>query len=453
MLQEAKNAPEEWPGNRPVGQKQAAPRLPAALVERFLELGFEIAPLCDRQADRVGGVPLAVPVRRILQTGEDSTTAISEILNLLEQRVPLVLSLTDLGCDKRALHNLRRFCEMLQTAIAARQLCGADVGLCVFAQQLPLATFQALAKVIPGKGARYVLLDSSHMTETSTPERQPGAGSTWSFLWQNRMLPEAIKPCYASLVRTACPLLADEVAASILPIDGVQVPAGSAWLPLRLSLPAFASEAGDIRWERLLPTLAEGVALAEAVLEYIDWPHPAQHTDAWLNRRVALSIVGLGELIARRGSDPRDLETLTWLTGVMCRIRRTLWHRSGRIAQEKGYLPSLAYSDPSRDWADHPRRDDWRRHWQAALEKSAVRHRNLLVLSPYSVLPAGASARDGYTDLLPVIAYADAWSFAAAPAFRDWSLDDYVAFHRRAWAIIQHPRSSNRPLQPGYDLI
>ena len=61
----------------------------------------------------------------------------------------------------------------------------------------------------------------------------------------------------------------------------------------------------------------------------------------------------------------------------------------------------------------------------------------MLVLSPYSVLPSTGTCSAAYTDLLPAIAYADAWSFADVPDFRGWNLNDYKVFHRRAWALIQ----------------
>jgi hypothetical protein len=61
----------------------------------------------------------------------------------------------------------------------------------------------------------------------------------------------------------------------------------------------------------------------------------------------------------------------------------------------------------------------------------------MLVLSPYSVLPSTTVSSAHYTDLLPVISFADAWSFADAPEFQGWNLNDYKVFHRRAWAVIQ----------------
>jgi hypothetical protein len=206
---------------------------------------------------------------------------------------------------------------------------------------------------------------------------------------------------------------------------------------MSLPLPHFANDAGEIRWEQLLPALASGVDLAEEIMNRLSWPHPGQRTDARCNRRLAMSITGLGDLVDRRGLDPANLGTLRWLSAIVVRIRASLWHRSGQLARNLGRLPALCSSDPSSGWDDSIQRENWRRHWQVALEKSAVRHRNMLILSPYSVLPSNGACSAGYTDLLPVVACADAWSFADVPLFPGWSLNEYKVFHTRAWAVIQ----------------
>jgi len=442
MLQKANNTQERWRGEEPVSREQAAEPSLRGLIDRLTGLGFDLPAFCGQRNDVAGGVPLQLSARD-LSGGKASAGAIDTVLDLLQQRVPLTLSLVNLGRDEAAMRKLQRFCETLQAAIASRHLPGDYVGLCMSSQQLPLAAFQVLARTVRGNGPRYVLLERPQMTQQRSSAVRMDADRTWSFLWQQRLAPQRLIAAYGATVRTACPLLADEVATSVLPLSGALVPPDSAWLPLHLSLPAFASASGQVRWERLLPVLAEGVALAEVVLDMLQWPQSVQRADAYMNRRLALSIDGLGELLMRHGSDPRDLASLTWLCDILARIRRTLWHRSGQLARSNGCLGALCDADPASGWIDHARRDDWRRRWRSAVEKSGVRHRNILVLSPYSVLPAGASANDGYADLLPVIAYADSWSFCGAPDFRDWSLNDYTAFHRRAWAVIAQPKTAS----------
>ena len=172
-------------------------------------------------------------------------------------------------------------------------------------------------------------------------------------------------------------------------------------------------------------------------MDRLHWSQAGQLSDARQNRRLAISVTGLGDLILPRGLDPQDLDALRWLSAIVMRIRKILWHHSGQMARKYGCLPALCRSDPSNGWDDSAHRESWRHHWRIALEKSAVRHRNMLVLSPYSVLPSDGSCDAAYTDLLPAIACADAWSFADVPQAGNWNLSEYKTFHRRAWAVIQ----------------
>ncbi len=436
MPQDTDISPGRWRDDAPVSQDRDGDDSLRPLTDRLRQLGFQVSPLCGTHNNVAGGIPMRVSVRNLLRSGTGSGIAINAILTPLRDHIPLTLSLTDLGRDDAAIHALQRFCEFLQAEIVNDNRCGEHLGICVHSHQLPLQAFQVITKSVPGNGPRYVLLDSLQMTPHSNPRVQSGTDQNWSFLWRNRMASVPLKPAYGATVRTACPLLADEVTASILPVAGTQVPVDSAWLPLSLPLIHFANDSGEIRWDQLLPALASGVELAEKIMDQLCWSQPGQRSDAHLNRRLAMSITGLGDLAARRGLDPENLATLTWLSAIVARIRKTLWHRSGQLARNAGCLPALCGIDPSSGWDDSVHRENWRRRWRVALEESAVRHRNMLIISPYSVLPT-TTCSAGYMDLLPVLAYADAWSFADVPEFRDWNLDQYKAFHRRAWAVIQ----------------
>ena len=437
MLQNRDNSPGRWRSSASVSQEQAGEDSLQALIDRLGQLGFDIAPLCGRQNNVAGGVPMRLSVRNLLQSGTASDIVIQAVLTLLKDRTPLTLSLTDLGSGDMAIRTLQRFCEFLQAEIANNKLCGDYIGICMHSHQLPLQAFQVITKSVLGNGPRYLLLDSLQMTQHCNRQVQTETDRNWSFLWRNRMAPAALIPAYGATVRTACPLLADEVTASVLPVSGIQVPVDSAWLPVSLPLPHFANDAGEVRWDQLLPALASGVEFAEKIMDQLYWSQAGQRADAHLNRRLAMSITGLGDLAVRRGCDPQDLASLKWLSAIVTRIRKTLWHRSGQLARNDGCLPALCGSDPSSGWDDSAHRENWRRRWRTALEKSAVRHRNMLVLSPYSVLPSNSACSAGYTDLLPVVACADAWNFADIPDFRGWNLNEYKIFHRRAWAVIQ----------------
>ena len=437
MLQETDSAPERQDNGASVSQGRHGAALLRPLIDRLEQLGFTVPPLCGMQNNVAGGAPMQLSVRKLLQSGTRSAAAIKGIRTLLRDHIPLTLSLSDLGSGDAAIDVLQRFCDFLQSEIANEQRRGENIGICVRSLELPLQAFQAIAESIPGGGPRYVLLDGLQMAQHSDFRMESDTDRNWSCLWRNRMASAALKPAYGVTVRTACPLLADESTASVLPVHGIQVPADSAWLPVSLALPQFANDAGDLEWHRLLRALVSGVELLDRVMGRLQWSQPRQQADARLNRRLGISITGLGDLVARRGLDPQDLDALRWLSAIVVRIREIVWQRSSQMARIDGCLPALCGSDPSSHWDDGAHRESWRHHWRIALEKSAVRHRNMLILSPYSVLPSTRVCDASYTDLLPVIANADAWSFADVPNFRGWSLEQYKSFHRRAWAVIQ----------------
>jgi len=415
MLQNTKLSPPRLANSSPVSQPRNGNDALRPLIERLQLIGFEVPPLCGAQSNVAGGVPMRLAVRNFLLSGPGAESTVDTVLTLLRDRIPLTLSLTDLGSGDTAIDAVQRLCQFLQGEIASNKCSGEHLGVCVHAHQLPLQAFQVFANSFPGNGPRYVILDGLQMTPHSNRRVQSDTDQNWSVLWRNRLASVPLKPAYGATVRTACLLLADEDATSVLPVCGIQVPVDSAWLPMSLSLPHFADDSGEVRWDQLLPALACGVELAEEIMNQLCWSQPGQRTDARLNRRLAMSITGLGDLVVRRGLDPEDLITLRWLSAIVERIRKSLWYHSGQLARNLGCLPALCNSDPSSGWEDSAQRENWRRRWRVALEKSAVRHRNMLVLSPYSVLSSSGACSAGHTDLLPVVACADAWSFADVP--------------------------------------
>jgi len=437
MLQETDSSPQRQGNDASVSQGRHGADALRPLIDRLEQLGFIVPPFYGRQNKVAGGVPMQLSVRKWLRSSTGPGTAINVIRTLLRDHISLTLSLSDLGSGDAAIDALQSFCDVLRSEMANDQRSCESIKFCIRSHQLPLQAFQAIAESVPGGGPRYMLLDELQMAQSSNSRVESDTDKNWSFLWRNRMTSPALRPAYGVTVRTACPLLADESTASILPVHGIQVPADSAWLPVSLALPRFADDSGDLEWRQLLRALVGGVELLDKIMDRLQWPHPGQQADARLNRRLAISITGLGDLVARRRLDPEDLDTLRWLSAIIVRIRKILWQRSSQMARINGCLPALCGSDPSARWDDCAHRESWQHRWRIALEKSAVRHRNMLILSPYSVLPSTTVGDAGYTDLLPVIANADAWSFADVPSFRGWNLDEYKTFHKRAWAVIQ----------------
>lgn len=406
-------------------------------------LGFTPPVRYGAAGNIVCGVSEQVSVRNVLDDEETGTAFVRRICRLIGEGIPVNLSPLDFRCEGSGIESWQRFCEAIRQALIWRGMSGHTIGLCIHAHQMPLEAYRLIAAAVLGRGPRYVFLDSLQMEAHENPHIEQRASANWSFLWHQGDADRPVMPVYGGIVRSACPLLGDEVAATVLPGAGLYGPANSAWLPITLPVIDFATDDGRIRWRALRAAIRDAVAIADQMFDLLIWPHRGQRTDARENRRLAIEVTGIGDLIAQRGDDPTRLDCLKWLLSVMTRIRSELYEQSGHIAARQGAIPALEEANHVSQWSAGPHRESWSRYWEDALRRSAVRHRNLLVLSPYSVIPARQESNVAYSDLLPVIGMADAWSFASKPEFRGWNAAQFRHFHRRARATIQRPRTAS----------
>lgn len=408
-----------------------------SLVASLRGLGLRPGLLPGESGVTAGGADLQVWPRELGRSDLAAEHFLHRVAALIDGGIPVTLSLRELGPCDSGIQVLEDFCSRLRNSLGADKPRMSKIGLSLRSHQIPLQAYLLISRTLLGSGPRYVILDSLQMQRHKNDRVQEETDRNWSFLWRQRKLEASLIPAYGAGVRTGCPLLGDEAAEAILPLHGMQVPAGSAWLPISLHLARFADGNGQINWP-LLQTALEGcIDLGDQLLDVLSWPTACQRSDAWLNRRLGIVISGIGDLVRQRGVDPAGLKCLQWLDETILRIRKTLWDRSRLIAGQTDLLPALARSDPSKDLCDHSHRQNWQRRWRLALANSAVRHRNLLVMSPYSVLPEGGDVEAGFTDLLPVLAHADAYAFAGQPPLSGWNIEAFKSFHSRAWAIMQ----------------
>lgn len=405
--------------------------------------GFTPPPRFGAGRNAVCGAAERVSVRDVLENEHLQKSFLPRVCTLVATGIPLNLSPHDFPCKGPGIDSWQRFCELIQSALSSHGLSGRSIGLCMHSHQMPLEAYCLIADVVLGRGPRYVFLDSLQMQPHGSDEVVQRAEANWLFLWRQRSADRPVMPVYGGLVRSACPLLADEVAAAVLPGRGLHCPLDSAWLPIVLPLTNFATPAGKIRWRRLRSAIREVLVVVEQRFDQLDWPAPAQQNDARKNRRLAFEVTEIGDLVMRRGDDPGSLASLEWAAKTVGRIRSELRRESARIAAEFGAIPALAEANHVDQWTAGPHRDSWSRHWNNALRRSAVRYRNLLVISPYSVVPDDAASTAGFADLLPVIGLADAWTFAEPADFRGWSVAQFRHFHCRARATIQRSHTAS----------
>jgi hypothetical protein len=390
-----------------------------------------LLPPVARSLEESPGVSMTVAVHSLLQSKPLMRQLASELSRHVVQQTPVILTLREFDAENDEIQSLESFCSQMRDAGVPKS---SLIGVCLDSPSIPLRAYALITRCWFGEGPRYVLPGGEHMQH---PPGQNGDLRYWKYLWRHRDTRWAVLPAYGDTVSTQCPLLADERANALLPTFGLQAPAGSSWLPVQLHLPGFADSHGIVNLPALTRSLRACVDHGERRIDQQSWPTTGMQHDARLNRRIALQLTGIGEMVRLQGADPSDLAVLQSLMKVMEHVRDTVWNRSAEIARGSDLLPAIARHRPALAVSDGQHNMDWDARWHAAVERCAVRHRNLLVISPYAVLPDTGEACAAYTDLLPLIGFADAHSFAAPASLQGFKFKDFCRFHRRAWAVIQ----------------
>lgn len=389
------------------------------------------------------GVSMRLPVPQVIRDAARLAAVAADIGAAIGNAAPVTLTLSGLDAASRgsecAVDVYDEFCAALADALDAADIRQKPpIGLCLASAALPLRAFTLIAARYFGHGPRYALLTPRDMLDGSA-----GAGSgqcasgVLDYCWRYRTSRWAVQPAYGHTVSSRCALLSDEVAGAILPVYGLQIPVASAWLPIRLHIPRFADAGGAVSLAALDRALQECVDTGDVLLDALRWPANGMGRDVQANRRLALLVTGFGDLVKLRNADPADFKVLHSMLQLGRYIREKLWSRSADIARRSKLLPAIARGNPAPATADDAVAGMWSARWQNAVKRTAVRHRNLLVLSPGSVLPEDDANCAAFTDLLPVIALADACSFASDHAHRGWNSLEYKQFHQRASAVIE----------------
>jgi len=260
--------------------------------------------------------------------------------------------------------------------------------------------------------------------------------SLWGALWELRNA-QRINTAFADRVLPQCPLLSAERGRAIVAPLGLQAPAGSAWVCMGSDLARFASRDGVIDEPALKRCLETCVDAGDALHDVLAWPEPDMQHDAWLNRRLAIVLSGFGDLLRIKGMSPSDHASLRYLNQLLLWLRMTAQSRSRAIAIRAEPLPAIGLSDPSQDLPRGSVREDWRRRWREAVRATLVRHRNLLVISPWSLFPSAARADYEYAELLPLLRHADACAFRRNMSIEHWNFNQFKHFHQRACAVLK----------------
>jgi len=254
----------------------------------------------------------------------------------------------------------------------------------------------------------------------------------WQRLWELRQV-TPLTVVLPTVVSSPCPLLPAESANALLTPGQVQVPLDTAWIPAEIDVCRHAGSNGDIDRHSLEAALKNAVDNGERRHDTTAWSSVPLRHDSWLNRRLAVVVRGWGDLVRLRGADPAEFATLRALQELAGFICTTLAKRSRALAADKGYCPSLDRAGArilSEGFEMNAR-------WRRAIGANALRHRNLVAMSPWDVFPSGEPADPDFMNLLPLLACADSVAFRRDVDIGHWNVNEFKRFYERTSAILQ----------------
>lgn len=420
---------DHWQG---AADLQPAQQLVRELALAGVELGLPVV----GDGNVAGGASLAVDVRAI-EAGTGAASRFTDLaLDLLQSGAPLTAALAKSADGECQEARFRRLCELLGGAVRAAGARPDVIGVCLDGAALAPRTAWSIRRELLGEGPLYLLADRSLMRPGARTDGAHGSAQFWIQLWQLRR-ETSLRVVYAPSVLSHCPLLPPEHAAGVAAAGSIQAPAGSAWTALRLDLSRFADGSGRIDEAALERALCCCVEIGDLLHDRVVWSTACMRHDAWLNRRLGIFIDGIGDLAVLRRVDPARFGCLAALGDLLRHARSTVRERSGAVAAAAGSVPALACSDPAAALPGGDFRDGWTRRWRDAAAAAATRHRNLIVMSPWSIFPSKMPADLRYADLLPLLRFADACAFPRPPGLARWNVNEFKAFHQRAWAVLE----------------
>lgn len=413
-------------------------RTPAAgdLTRALSQLGFYPEVRHSACGLTTGAIGINLSVQAMLTCNVTRRWHTQRIRRLLFERSAVTLTLQDVG--RHTPRELESVLRLLHRASSAPCIDRQWFGLVLPGRELPLPAYLLMSRIWLGSGPRYAML-------VDDPARSPSpgeGGALLSSLYQQRCRARSLSPVFATGLRSRCALLPDETGPGICTPLALVGPPNSAWLPIRFNLCRFADRFGAIREAELHAALRRALRIADAVFDHLYWPDTHQRHDARENRRIAFIPEGIGDLVLLQRADPAGLACQRALDRLLAGVHACLWDESQCLASSRGILPALAARDPLQHLTKDGMQSRWRLRWQQALARSAVRHRNLLALSPYALLPRNQAHDAGFTDLLPLLAYADTLCFAGRRSFAGWRIDEFRAFYQRAQAVMRRRNSA-----------
>ena len=359
-----------------------------------------------------------------------------QVFDLLGRGLPVAITIGGLCGDLPPEVLFVRACKVLQRALLNAGCASEAITIVLDAGDLAPQFAVTVRSAILGRGVVYLLPGRQLLRPAVEARRRQRQERFWLQSWHLRN-DGRVASAFAPGITSPCPLFDAEDAIGILPPYGLQVPPGTAWVVAEVDLADSVGSNGEINEFAMRERLRCCVDYGEQLHDEGEWPTAAMRQDSWSNRRLAISIVGVGDLVKRQGVDPQSLAALQSIDAVLHSIRETVDGYSRELAAAIQPAPGLALAAEVVGDSGVAGMAAWRTRWQAAMQFAATRHRNLLTMSPWAMFPRGEPADFRYCDLLPVLAFADSCSFLQRPCLGHWNVNEFKHFHQRAWAILE----------------
>jgi hypothetical protein len=238
--------------------------------------------------------------------------------------------------------------------------------------------------------------------------------------------------------RQTCLLAASERSDAVLPRSLFEARADTAWLAVRINLAHLRLSARSDGIMAIRRLLRAALRLADNLVDQMDWGSPELRQDAMLNRRLALHIDGIGDLVDQCRLDPDCVASARLAIRWASVLRRLMLRESNALARERGPFPGLAIGELESSLSTRY----GAARAEQLLRQSRLRHRHILVISPYSVFPSEKAnfPLPQYLHLLPVMRCADTIGMYGHGVRGALSLPVFRRLLQMTWAIAH-----NRP--------
>ena len=261
-----------------------------------------------------------------------------------------------------------------------------------------------------------------------------GSGAQWQELVDASHGNPRIELVFAGDSRPLTELMGTEKPDTVMPLSLFEAPAETAWLGMQFDLSAIPAEQIERGTGHLKKLVRVGVRLADNLIDSVTWPSKSLREDAFSNRRLAAHVTGIGDLVLRHRMDPEASSTLALVERWLRLFKRQLLRESLRLAQERGPYPALNAQRLVEALVPQYGQARARR----IIAHRSPRHRQLLALSPYCVLPRRPTPVPprAWLNLLPLIRIADNVTMYGSAVRSMLDRADYERLLRSTWALL-----------------